>query len=229
MDGYATQALAETPKQNQRGDVRSIAMSAQNDFWKWFIEHEGELSSFDPNQEAERERIFDGLALELQKVDPNLAFEFGPNESKREFVISAAGIRSAFPAVVSLAAAAPTLERWKVIAFRPRRPPTAVKFRDKCVDAREVLFTLLDNGSMAGISLFIPGLGKDGGDGDLKVIGYLLLDEALGEYDVETRLGLVEMLSPDTHTSGERYPLTELPRLFDQLLARLEGGDGKPS
>jgi hypothetical protein len=74
-------------------------------------------------KEAERERIFDGLAIELQKVDPNLAFEFGPNDPKREFVISAAGIRSAFPAFVSLAAAAPTLEKWKVIAFRPPAAP----------------------------------------------------------------------------------------------------------
>ena len=46
------------------------------------------------------------------------------------------------------------------------------------------------------------GLRKQEDDVDLKQIGYLLLDEALGEYDVETRLGLIKMLSPETSTNG---------------------------
>jgi hypothetical protein len=49
----------------------------------------------------------------------------------------------------------------------------------------------------------------------LKQIGYLLLDEALGEYDVETQLGLIKMMSPDSRTEGDRYPLPDLPALFD--------------
>jgi hypothetical protein len=86
---------------------------------------------------------------------------------------------------------------------------------------------LLDNGKIAGIYLFIPGFRED--DADLKQIGYLLLDETLGEYDVESRLGLIKMLPPDARTNGDRYPLAELPRLFDQLVARLEGRSGRAS
>jgi hypothetical protein len=48
--------------------------------------------------------------------------------------------------------------------------------------------------------LFIPGFRED--DVALQQIGYLLLDGALGEYDVETRLGLIKMLSTGQLESG---------------------------
>jgi hypothetical protein len=199
-------------------------MTPQQEFWNWFRKHEVELFDF----EADRERLFDQLAAALQKVDQDLTFEFGPKQAKREFVISASGLKRAFPAVSALADAAPPLERWRVTAFRPRRTPVStVEFCGKRVDPKDVGFSLLDNGKTAGIYLFIPGLRED--DASLKQIGYLLLDETLGEYDVEARLGLIKMLPPETCTDGERYPLSDLPARFDQLLARLEGRSGRPS
>jgi hypothetical protein len=196
----------------------SIRRTPQQQFWDWFRQHELELLDF----EADQERIFDQLAGEIQKVDPNLTFEFGPREEKREFVISAGGIKRAFSAVSDLVNAAPRLERWRVTGFRPRRPPgNIVEFRGKSVNPTDVQFTLVHNGKNAGIYLFVPGFRE--GDADLKQIGYLLLDDLLGEYDVETRLGLIEMLPPETATSGQRYPLSELPARFDELIAHLEG------
>ena len=203
-------------------------MVAQEEFWNWFVQHEVELFNFDPRRQTECERIFDKLAYELQKVDPSLTFEFGPKETRREFVISAGGIKRAFPAVASLVAAAPTLDRWQVTAFRPRRkPPNVVEFGGKRVHPKDVQFSLLDNGKNAGVYLFIPDF-RDG-DADWKQIGYLLLDDTLGEYDVESRLGLIKMLPPDAQTKGERHPLAQLPALFDQLVSRLEANCGKPS
>src|SRR5580692_3833303 len=192
-------------------------MNAQAQFWNWFIDHESELFSFDPGRGAEREKLFDEIAREIQKIDPDLSFELGPNGTpRREFVISASGTKQAFPAVISLVDAAPSLARWQVIAFRPRRTPiNPVEIGGKRVDPRDVQFSLRDNGKMAGVYLFIPGFRED--DVDFKQIGYLLLDEALGEYDVESRLGLLKMYSPQTATDGDRYPLADLPTLFDQL------------
>src|SRR5260370_5887295 len=70
-------------------------MTSQQEFWKWFSEHEGELFDF----EADQERTFDRLASQLKKIDSNLTFEFGPKrDAKREFVISAGGIKRAFSA-----------------------------------------------------------------------------------------------------------------------------------
>jgi hypothetical protein len=197
-------------------------MTTQEKFWSWFLQHEEELFGFDPEQEADREIIFDQLARELQRVDPDLSFELGPKETKRQFVISASGIKRAFHAVASLLDVAPCLERWNLIAFRPRRTPLGVvKFGRKSVDPAGVQFTLVDNGNKAGLYLFIPGFEEN--DPELKTIGYLLLDSARGEYDVESRLGLIKMFSPDASTEGDRYPLTDLPAQFDTLISQLEG------
>ena len=203
-------------------------MSSAKKFWDWFVEHEPELFAFDPAAEAERERIFDQLAAELHEVHRNLTFEFGPSGPTREFVISAGGIKPAFPAVMALIQAAPKMEKWEFTAFRPRRfPIMSIEIGGKRIDPGDVQFVLLDNGKIAGIHLFVPGFRED--DVDLKQIGYLMLDEALGEYDVETRLGLIKMLSPVAVTEGKRYPLPELAAHFDKLVARLEARSGKPS
>jgi hypothetical protein len=194
-------------------------MAKAEEFWRWFVRHQAEMFDF----ESDQERIFDELSEELQKLDPGLTFEFGPKDSPREgireFVVSADGIKRTFPAVEALVAAAPALERWQVTAFRPRREPCVVELGDKRVDPEDVQFSLLDNGKMVGIYLFIPGFRDD--DDDLKRIGYLLLDSSLGEYDVETRVGPVNMLPRETPTDGDRYPLAQLPALFDRLVARL--------
>lgn len=198
-------------------------MNTKKEFWDWFIGHEAELFNLDPQQEEQREKIFDEVAAQLNKVHRELSFELGPNNARREFVISASGIKEAFPSVTSLVAAAPTLPRWQITGFRPRRNPVnVVEYNGKRVDPEDVQFTLLSDGKTAGVRLFIAGYKED--DTDLKVIGYLLLDEALGEYDVESRLGLIAMHSPNTRTEGERHPLAELPKRFDELMKSLSGG-----
>lgn len=195
-------------------------MKAEKAFWDWFVRHEPKLFSFRADREDEREGVFDEIAAQLQKVHPDLAFEFGPNAAQREFVISAGGIKGAFSSVSSLVGAAPIFDRWRITAFRQRRNPVGVvEFRGKRVDPKDVQFTLLSNGKVPGVRLFIPGYQES--DSDLKTIGYLLLDECLGEYDVESRLGPIEMLSADTRTDGQRHPFRELPKRFDELVASL--------
>jgi hypothetical protein len=197
-------------------------VTTQQEFWKWFVEHDAELMGF----ETDRERVFDQLAAQLQRVDPDLTFEFGPKRERREFVISAGGIRRAFPSVSALVAAAPSLNRWQVTGFRPRRNPSnVVELAGKRVHPKDVQFSLLDDGKMAGVYLFIPGYKED--DTTLKQIGYLLLDDALGEYDVESNLGLIKMLSPEAVTEGERHAFPELPKQFDQLISHLGRSRGR--
>jgi hypothetical protein len=190
-------------------------MSVEQDFWKWFILHEAELFNF----EADQERIFGQLAAELRKIDPDLVFEFGPKDAKREFVVSAGGIRRAFSSVSALVAAAPRLERWEIVAFRPRRPAFVIALGAKRIDPHDVQASLLHDGRNVGILLFIPGFNED--DADWKQLGYLMLDNALGEYDVESRVGIIRMFSPEVETKAERFSMTELATRFDVLTARL--------
>jgi hypothetical protein len=50
----------------------------------------------------------------------------------------------------------------------------------------------------------------------------LLLDGALGEYDVETKVALIKMFPPEAEAPGPRYPLRELPAHFDRVYAKLQ-------
>lgn len=188
-------------------------------FWKWFVKNEPRLFTFDAMNEGDREELFDELSVQLKKINPDLAFEFGPQSERREFVISAGGIRSAFEAVTSLVAAAPRLQRWEIIAFMPRREPCSIEMRGKRIDAHEVQCSLIHNGQKAGILLFLPGYTDS--DVVYKQIGYLFLDQALGEYDVEMNVGPIQMLAPEADTEGERFLIAELPKYFDRLLRQL--------
>ena len=91
-------------------------------FWNWFSKNSDKLYSFEQNQDF----LFHRLREELSKIDPNLVFEFSPvlDNGKREFVISADGIKSSFDSVENLAKNAPELPTWDIVAFRQPKPIT---------------------------------------------------------------------------------------------------------
>jgi hypothetical protein len=185
--------------------------SPETDFWKWFERNESALFDFERDQEKT-------LASAMQKVHPQLAFEFGPKQgSRREFVISADGRRDAFPAVESLFRSAPKLPKWQFIKFRPRREPMDIGYGGVTVRADAVTVAIERDGSKAGITVFVPGYTKAAHETYMGV-AFLFLDQALGEFDVETRVGFIEVLAP--MPKSDARPLRELPQAFDALLAK---------
>jgi hypothetical protein len=190
----------------------------EDNFWKWFTRNESMLFAF----ESDQENIFDKLAAELQKVHPDLTFEFGPEQNGiREFVISAGGIKGAFPFVEKLAESAPTLPRWTFIKFRPRRAKLSViQFQEASIDPKDVAFTIEPDGGKIGITLFI-GSETEFDQKKHGQIGYLILDEALGEYDVEMFAGFIEFKPRETFSYLPKQPVTQLAAEFDRMLKRL--------
>jgi hypothetical protein len=185
----------------------------ESDFWVWFQKNEPMLFDFEKDQEG----VFAGLAAAMHKVHPNLTFEFGPKENgRRDFVISADGFKEAFPRVETLYASALRMPRWKFIKFRPRRQPADISFRGVSVRARDVSVSIEPDGAKAGITVFLPGYSKDTHE-TFAGVAFLLLDQALGEYDVETRVGFIEVQSSASKT-GKAVPLNDLVRAFDNLL-----------
>jgi hypothetical protein len=203
------------------GAVTAFALSCgraeatpEEAFWKWFQKNDNSLFNF----EKDRERTFDRLATEMHKLNPYLAFEFGPQQDgRREFVISADGIREAFPEVEALYKAAPSLPRWKFIKFRPRRKPNDISYGGVSVKALSVSVLVEQNGQMADITVFIPGY-TQAAHKTYAAIAFLFLDHALGEYDVETRVGQVNVDSV-SKAPAQSYSLEALPKAVDSLFA----------
>jgi hypothetical protein len=193
--------------------ARTAVASPESDFWTWFQQNEDEIFNFEKDQEV----VFDKLAARMQKVNPSLTFEFGSKEDgKREFVISADGNKKAFPSVEKLYTAAPQLKKWKVIKFRQRREPFDMNYGGISVRAATVTVSITRDGSKAALTVLIPGYTESKRE-SYAGIGFLLLDQALGEYDVETRVGVIDFAAPSARY-GQVRTLADLPKAFDELL-----------
>jgi hypothetical protein len=185
----------------------------EQQFWKWFQKNEDRLFNF----EKDRERVFSQLTSEMQQVQESLTFEFGPKvEGKREFVISADGIKKAFPAVERLYASAPKLQRWVFVKFRPRRSPMDIEFEGIKVKVEDVFCSIEPDGKKAGVNLFFKGYKSDQKT-QYTGIAFLMLDQALGEYDVETKVGFIEIHDFAEKSILEKKPLQEVTKIFDDF------------
>lgn len=195
--------------------------SKEQIFWKWFEENQEVLFHF----EKDRDGIFSRLAKALNDVHGDLTFEFGPirKDGTREFVISAGGIKSAFPSVEALYAVAPKLPKWIILKFRPRRIPiNDIEFAGRKVRARDVHYAIFrdEDPKKLGVMLFLDGYSEKEKRSVWGQIGYLFLDEALGEYDVETHVGAIVFFSRESNYFQQARPLSELPAHFDAYLGR---------
>ncbi len=191
-----------------------FAATPEQKFWKWFVKNQGILFEFEKN----RERIFDNLSSEMKKVHPDLTFEFGPiqESGKRELVISAGGIKDAFPFVESLYDSAPKLSNWIIIKFRPRRNPlNDLEFGGKTIKASEVYYKMFKDQEKVGLIIFLDGY-NDAEKDIYGNIGYLFLDEALGEYDIEMKVGFIEFHGRESKYFEGSQPLSELAEHFDE-------------
>ena len=173
-------------------------------FWNWFQAHDSALFAVKTGNEP----ICGELSEELHRVHPALTFEFGPVESgRREFVLSADGIKDAFPAVLALGRAAPALSRWTIIRFRPPRPDvTQISVGGLQLDARTVQFLAEPDGDRTGLTVSVPGY-KATPNKTYEQAAYLLLDGMLGEYAVETAVGFIKIVPADGRRPGQWRPL----------------------
>ncbi|MCK9800766.1 hypothetical protein M1B34_24570 [Pseudomonas sp. MAFF 302030] len=188
------------------------ANAAERTFWDWFTRQEARLFAF----EFPDEPLLDELAKALSHVAPELTFELGPiTDGKREFVISAGGILEAFPAVESLHRCAPDLPRWHWTAFRQRMQTLYdLGMGEHRVSADDVHYLLAADEPKVGIALFFDDYHEER-HSEFQQLAYLFLDQALGEYAVETQVGFIEVLPRTSEYFQRAYPLRELPGHFD--------------
>lgn len=112
--------------------------------------------------------------------------------------------------------------------FQPRRNPiSTIAMGDLTINSRNMEFSLLSRDTEIGLEVFIPSY--DDADSRYKQIGYLFLDQALGEFDVETKVFYLQFFATGDPPKYDRVPFEELPERFDELYDRLNGLSGMPS
>jgi hypothetical protein len=192
----------------------------EQQFWEWFTANSVRIKALDPERDHEHPLIAE-LERELTRVHPGLTWE--RDVKNGELVISADGNRRLFPVVQRLVAAAPSIPGWRIVAFRQRcSTDITLQYSNYIVRSADVWFRLQADGMKVGITLFLP----HPREAEKDAIGhaaFLLLDAALGEYDVETKLGFVEWLPvPEQPASRGLQPYKELPGAVDHLYERLQ-------
>ena len=198
----------------------AASQAGLTDFWAWFQKNQAAYFALDPQDAPATKRLFDDLSAHMTEINPDLVFEFGPViEGRRELVISAGGIKSAFPAVTALAQAAPSLPQWKITAFRPRRHPmNQLQVGSLKIDPDNVYVQIARDDTKLALRIFMPGY-SDHEREKYGTIAYLLLDEALGEYDAETKVSGIDFQPLDTEPPDNSVTMSHLAETFDGLFA----------
>lgn len=184
------------------------------DFWTWF---EKNSQGYYLLEEGNLNSLFNKLSKQLSKINEDLAFEFSADliEGKREFIISADGILSAFPDVIGLVENAPQLEGFKIIAFRQKSAVddiSTIEYEDISLGPDDVYFTYRKNGDTLDIVLYLRGYDSD--FEEWENAAFILLDTIIGEYDVAAKLGSIDMLP--YKESPNLKSILELPSLIDK-------------
>lgn len=191
--------------------------SLEKDFWIWFIKNEERIFSYEKDQES----IFNELSNQLFNVNQYLVFELSSvlGDGKRDFIISADGMISAFAAVERLYSRAPALKNWNIIKFRPKRTPTDhLQIGDKNINLDDVYFTVSKSEKPYKVDVqLLFRYFEESERNVFSQVSFLLLDQALGEYDTEMKIGFVDCESTDSACFVQSQPFKKLQDNFDNI------------
>lgn len=166
------------------------------------------------------------IGPELRRFHPGLVCEVGRTDQRpREFVISADGIREHVNAVETLADAAPPLPDWKITRFRPRVPEfeaMTLEFDDVVAHPSRMKFIATTHGPLVDLQIFADWRSPSQ---DNRPDGptFIMLDIALGEYDMICRVGSIAVHPLDAAPESAR-PWPEIRDALDELSDQTDKG-----
>jgi len=187
----------------------------EKEFWSWFEKNSEDYFQLD---EKNYDLLFNKLGLQLSKYHKDLTFEFSleMNQGKREFIISAEGMVSAFPAVIKLVEEAPSLEKFNVVAFRQRQnSEQEIFFEDIVLNTEDIFFTYREDKQMDCLDIVIYIKGYSEENDQFIAATFIMLDSLIGEYDVGVKLGQINF--EPYQEEKETQPILNLVSLVDKL------------
>ncbi len=192
-----------------------IAVNRDPAFWKWVAANVDALKAVKTGQEP----VTAQLAEQLEFVEPGLVFELGVGTDSFELIISADGKKALLPVVKRLVAAAPKLPGTRVIAFRPRKDIEGfgMAVGEGKISGRQLWYVASadpERKGMIAVELFVEGMTSDDDD-PMKNAAFMLLEAAVGELDLETKIGAIEIKQAPPKIEAPLKPLKELSAAID--------------
>lgn len=195
-------------------------MATEQQFWTWFKENEAKFYFLDQVEDpATKEELLDELLFHLHEYCDELYFEVGglPDE-KQDLIITAQGKPDFFPQVDSLVNAAPELEHWNIIAFKPAVVGSTVEYNGIKLQSDSMYFDPLENNkapNKIGIRVFLEDY-DDSRNEAFRYAVYLILDNILGEKSFALDIQYVDIASIPSIAEREKFiELNRLPRYIE--------------
>lgn len=177
-------------------------------FWNWFSSVSTHYFEIDKSVDVQKDLL--ALKARLAEINESLTFEIGPvrDDGRRELVISADGIKAAFPQVIDLVHAAPEFEHWTIFAFRqPKKEITELHYGPLRVSYTDIYFRAIPDGDKLAVELHIRNYEEcEWWNGAM----FILLDNVIGEYQTEMRLGHLSRVKLHEGEISNLLPLVAL-------------------
>ncbi len=184
-------------------------------FWKWFEKQGERLLMLDELTAEERENLLTGFEKNLSAYSEELSFEISNlSESGREIIFSAEGDLDSFEDVINLVEAAPEIDWWEFIAFKPAYgADIKVQYENLILKTKDMYFLPLQNEEepdLIGLRVAIPKYEPENENQEIGV--YLALEAQIGEYDCATLIGYLELAAIPENVKDTGYtPMLEFP------------------
>lgn len=187
------------------------AGNAGVEFWSWFHAHHAEVAALAGGDDPR----WDAVLARLQSVDPALRFEFSdPQDGVRDLVLTVEGNASKFALVDAMAAAAPSVPGWRIVALKPPMGFDFVTtYEGDRFDPRSMWFLPMTSASRPtalGLRVGLPGLAATTQRRAENAV-WIILDTALGERAAATSFAMVEVVTLPAEPEKQGY--IELPEL----------------
>jgi hypothetical protein len=195
-------------------------MDTISQFWNWFKDNNKAYTFLNSVGEEGKETLLNDFLEQLHKYCDNIYFEIGgyPDEDQ-ELIITAEGNKDYFNKVEELVNAAPKIDRWAFIAFKPPMPDNFTsKWDDLELNTENMWFFPLSNDKNQNLGIRVcfnnQDLVKD--NNSLTPLLYKMLDTIVGEKSFALDIHYVDTdLLPDNPEEEGLYPILELPRYIE--------------
>lgn len=203
----------QEPAPTAKAEVLDETQQTVEAFWRWFAEQAPRLATLARDTPVDAMTQIDA---EIMRVHVEIGAELAPGTppEPHTLVLTAHGIREHAPLVETLVAAAPKIDGWKVVAFRPRMAMATIEVGETTVATADVRVVATQQGSMIDAVVYVPS-----GQEDPALVALPILDHYLGEYDAMMKLGAIEF-QPLAKAPADAITMPELVKLVDALPSR---------
>ena len=188
-------------------------------FWKWFTEHNEQLTMLDDLDEKEANALLEEMQKVLDGYCEGLTYEIGDQTNNgRTVTFSAEGDTDLFKYVTDLVEEAPDLDWWEFVAFKqPKGKGLKVTFDKYRFDTKKMYFMELENEEspdMVGLRVALENPVE--GDDDQLVGVYVTIEALIGEFDCATLVGYLDVCPIPAEPFKEGFKaMDDLPEFIE--------------